>query len=290
VLDLTGYLRRLGLEYPGPPSVSGLFAIHRAQVERVAYSTVDIYRGRPPSIDPYESAARVVETGRGGYCYHLNGALSVVLAGLGFDVHRHRGGVWSEPDEVPLQPYPNHLALTVHGLPSTANPGGVWFVDAGLGDALYEPIPVRSGPLTQTGFGYRMSPSAALADGWRFEHDPRGSFRAMDFEVADASMADFAVGHLDLSTSPASGFVKWLSVQRRNGHGIVKLISLNLRRVTAEGSTEERLHGSAQLRAVLTDEFGMGLDDIGPDEWSRIYQRVRAAQDEYDRSLEPADG
>ena len=115
MLDLTGYLRRLGLEHPGPPSVSGLFAIHRAQVERVAYSTVDIYRGRPPSIDPYESADRVAATGRGGYCYHLNGALSVVLAELGFDIHRHRGFVWSQPEEVPLKPYANHLALTVHG-------------------------------------------------------------------------------------------------------------------------------------------------------------------------------
>jgi arylamine N-acetyltransferase len=115
VLDVHAYLRRLGLEHPGPPSVAGLFAIHRAQVERVAYSTVDIYRGRPPSIDPYESAARVAATGRGGYCYHLNGALSVVLAELGFDVHRHRGFVWKQPEEVPRKPYANHLALTVHG-------------------------------------------------------------------------------------------------------------------------------------------------------------------------------
>lgn len=290
MLDVHAYLRRLGLEHPGPPSVAGLFAIHRAQVERVAYSTVDIYRGRPPSIDPYESAARVAATGRGGYCYHLNGALSVVLAELGFDVHRHRGFVWKQPEEVPRKPYANHLALTVHGLSTTANPGGAWLVDAGLGDALYEPAPLRSGPLTQTGFTYRMSEAPTLPGGWRFEHDPRGSFVGMDFEAADATMADFAVGHHDLSTSPTSGFVQWLSVQRRDQHGVVKLISLNLVRTTGEDATTERLDGAARLRAVLTDEFGLQLDDIDADEWNDLYRRVREAQDEYERSLESVDG
>ena len=33
--DVQGYLRRLGLDDPGPPSAEALAAIHRAQVERV---------------------------------------------------------------------------------------------------------------------------------------------------------------------------------------------------------------------------------------------------------------
>ena len=103
-------------------------------------------------------------------------------------------------------------------------------------------------------------------------------------------MADFAVGHHDLSTSPTSGFVKWLSVQRRDQDGVAKLVSLNLVRTTADAATTERLDGAAQLRAVLTDEFGLQLDDIGADEWSDLYLRVREAQDEYERSLEPVDG
>jgi arylamine N-acetyltransferase len=112
----------------------------------------------------------------------------------------------------------------------------------------------------------------------------------MDFEPADATMADFAVGHHDLSTSPTSGFVKWLSVQRRDCDGVLKLISLNLVRTTAEGATTERIDGAARLRAVLTDEFRLDLDDIDSDDWNAVYRRVREAQDEYDRSLESVDG
>ncbi len=102
------------------------------------------------TVDPYESARRVVATGRGGYCFHLNGALSVLLAALGFDVRWHRGGVSDGGEPNPFEPFANHLALTVHGLPTPDAPDGVWFVDAGLGDALYEPIPLPATPLPAT--------------------------------------------------------------------------------------------------------------------------------------------
>jgi len=43
-------------------------------------------------IDPLGSARRILG-GRGGYCYHLNGAFSALLAWLGVDVSRHLAGV-----------------------------------------------------------------------------------------------------------------------------------------------------------------------------------------------------
>jgi arylamine N-acetyltransferase len=283
VIDVTGYLRRLGVEHPGTPSVAGLTMLHRAQVERVAYTTVDIQRGRPPSIDPEECAARLVATGRGGYCFHLNGAFSALLGALGFAVRRHRGGVWHSPDQVPLEPYPNHLALTVHDLPTTANPGGAWLIDAGLGDALWEPMALRSGSVEQGGFQYRVSPSPILAGGWRFQHDPRGSFAGMDFAPDVAAPDAFAVAHADLSTSPTSGFVTSLVAQRRHAKGYEKLVSLSLMRTTVAGTTTQSLTGPDELRAVLADEFALPLDDFEPDEWELVYRRARAAQDEYER-------
>ena len=285
VLDLMGYLARLGLDHPGEPTLDALFALHRAQVERVAYTTVDIQRGRPPSIDSYESAARVAAIGRGGYCYHLNGALSVVLAALGYDVHRHRGSVWRDPAAPLFQPYANHLALTVRGLPSPENPVGVWFVDAGLGDALHEPIALRAGPVTQGIFTYRLSPSPLVPGGWRFEHDPRCSFNGMDFEPGDATMADFADGHADLSTSRTSSFVRRLTAQRRHADGCDKLVSCTVLRTRADGVHIQRLASSAEVRSLLADEFGLPLDDLEPGEWDAVYQKARAAQEEYDRTV-----
>lgn len=66
------YLRRLGLERE-LPSADALARLHKAHAERVSYETVWIHSGVTWPIDPAVSIQRVATTGRGGYCYHLNG-------------------------------------------------------------------------------------------------------------------------------------------------------------------------------------------------------------------------
>ncbi|MFB6783623.1 hypothetical protein ACFCX0_41590 [Streptomyces sp. NPDC056352] len=41
MIDVDGYLAVLGVERPAGPSAEALWALHRAQVERVAYETLD---------------------------------------------------------------------------------------------------------------------------------------------------------------------------------------------------------------------------------------------------------
>jgi arylamine N-acetyltransferase len=282
--DVKGYLRRLALADPGPPSAQALAAIHRAQVERVPYSTIDIHLGRRTTVDPHEAFDRVVATGRCGYCFHCNGALAILLGELGYDVRRHRGGVWSGADEVPLRPFANHLALTVHGLPTEANPEGGWFVDAGLGDALHEPVPLRPCDVRQGPFRYSLESSPVLDGGWRFRHDPSGSFVAMDFEPRLARPADFVRSHRVLSTSPESNFVRYLIVARRDATGSHKLVSCSLTRRDGGGSTTTALNSPAEWFAALADVFLITLDDTTPEERDALWRRARHAQDEWDRS------
>jgi arylamine N-acetyltransferase len=85
-MDTAAYLRRLGVDDAGPPSAAALAALHRAHVVRVPYETIEIQLGRPTTVDPHEAAERIVECNRGGYCYHLNGAFSLLLYALGYDV------------------------------------------------------------------------------------------------------------------------------------------------------------------------------------------------------------
>jgi hypothetical protein len=116
------YLRRLGLDAE-PPSVEALQRLHRRQVERIPYETMWIHSGEAWGITCADSAARVALEGRGGYCYHLNGALSLLLESLGYEVTRHVGGVHG-PDGPDESSRANHLVLTVSGLPSSDNPSG----------------------------------------------------------------------------------------------------------------------------------------------------------------------
>src|SRR4029453_14127254 len=130
MFNTASYLRRLHLNDPGEPSVSALQTLHKAHVERVAYEALDIHFPRPTQIDPYESAERIVHNQRGGYCYHLNGAFSLLLSHLGYEVVWHRAGVQNHTDAAaPGADRANHLALTIHGLESEDCPSGIWLVD-----------------------------------------------------------------------------------------------------------------------------------------------------------------
>lgn len=62
---------------------------------------------------------RLLARHRGGYCYHLNGAFSLLLESLGFDVVWHRAGVQNRSEPDPVGPdSARHLTLTVHRAPS----------------------------------------------------------------------------------------------------------------------------------------------------------------------------
>lgn len=268
------YLRRLGLTTV-PPGIEGLFALHRAHAERVPYECLSIWLGRETTVDPIESAGRIVN-GRGGYCFHLNGAFGWLLESLGYRVSRHVGGVQGHANGE-AGATGNHLVLTVDGLPADDAPEGTWLVDLGMGDGLHEPLPLAPGDYRQGIFRYAVRPSEAEPDGWRFDHDPRGSFLGMDFRSAAADMSAFTDRHHELSTSPESGFVRTLMFARRDEAGVDILRGLTLRRVERE-TAETLLEEPGDYAAAVADVFGIVLTGAERD---LIWPRLRNAHENW---------
>jgi arylamine N-acetyltransferase len=279
-LDTSGYLERLGLAHPGEPSSAGLRALHAAHVERVAYEALEVQLDRWTTVDPHEAAERIVARHRGGYCYHLNGAFSLLLEALGYDVTWHRAGVENPADpDYPGAERANHLALTVRGLADESNPSGDWLVDVGLGDALHEPLPLREGEYVQGALRFRLRHSRIEPGGWRFEHDRRGSFVGMDFRPTRAATADFAERHRYLSTHPDSSFVRTCSILRRDAHGVDVLRGCVLHRIDDFAPTPRTIDTRGEWFEVLDDVFGLPLNDVGPAERTALWTRVRSAHE-----------
>ncbi|MEV0619412.1 arylamine N-acetyltransferase [Nonomuraea sp. NPDC050404] len=278
-MNTAAYLRRLGLPASGdaPISAEALHALHSAHVEKVSYEALEIWLGRPTTVDPVESAGRIIG-GRGGYCYHLNGAFSQLLLSLGYEVTRHVGGVQSRGKEPGISG--NHLVLTVRGLPSEANPGGEWLVDVGLGDALHLPLPLVAGSYRQGPFGYALRPSEVARGGWRFDHDPGGSFDGMDFGPEPTEMSAFAEMHRHLTTSPESGFVRVCAVQRRDAYGTDSLRGLVLSRL-GNGAHSVTLDTARDYYAALADVFLLPLDDVSADEKDKLWRKVYRAHESW---------
>jgi arylamine N-acetyltransferase len=267
------YLARLGVEAE-PPSVEAMCTVVRRQAERVPYETMWIQSGELWGIDPRESARRVARRGRGGYCYHLNGALGLLLHSLGYDVHGHVGSVHvsSEPDPSSAA---NHLALTVTGLPTSSNPTGSWYVDTGLGDALHEPLPLVSGSYVQGPF--RLGLERVSGTAWHLTHDPAGGFSGMTWTTAPARQADFEERHAWLSGSSASGFVQVPMAERRDATGVDVIRGLVRMRIGADAFTAEPVESRQAWFDLLAGEFGLHFDGSPPGARDRLWGTVVAA-------------
>ncbi|ANN15600.1 arylamine N-acetyltransferase [Amycolatopsis orientalis] len=277
-VDVPAYLARLGLGHE-PPSLDALFRLHRAHVERVPYEDLEVQLGRVTSLDPAVSFGRIA-TGRGGYCYHLNGAFSALLKALGYQVTRHPGGAHTAQETAGI--HLNHLALTVTGLPETPEVG--WLVDVGLGDGIHEPLPLREGEYKQGPLVFRMRTSEITPGGWRFDHDPQGSFVGMDFAPETAVMPDFAEKHVELSTSENSGFVRTLVLQRRDAESLDSLRALTLTHLPG-GKTV--LESPAEWWTAIEDVFGVRRGLFTDEERDRLWRQAVA---QHERHLAGAEG
>ncbi|MGH9275609.1 MAG: arylamine N-acetyltransferase family protein [Acidimicrobiales bacterium] len=279
------YLRRLGLDAE-PPSADALQHLHRRQVERVPYETMWIHAGEAWGIEPADSVQRVARDGRGGYCFHLNGAFSELLRSLGYMVTRHVGGVHGPggPDAEMLS---NHLVLTVAGLPTDENPAGTWYVDAGLGDALYETVPLAPAAFEQGPFHLVLAETDDGVGDWHLTHDPAGSFTGMSWRTAPATIGDFAERHRWLSTSPESGFVRVATAQRRDATGVDIVRGLVVTRVGEGAATTAPLTERADWFGALADIFDLRFEHTPPEALDNLWASALASHERWEAAGRP---
>ena len=259
------YLELLGVDArPGEVDGAALAALQQAHVERVPYETLDIVRGAPPGIDPHACARRIV-AGRGGYCYHLNGAFASLLEWLDVDVTRHRAGVQGADVPEPPGANGNHLGLTVR-----TPDGSRWLVDAGLGTGPAHPLPLAEGVHEQEGFRYELHPSPLAPGGWRFEHDPRGGWLLFDLASEPATTRDFSAMHAELSTGR---FARVVTAQRRAGAGLQILRGCVYTEISDDVRARD-ITGPDDWWGLVVDHFGLAYGDLTPEEREGLWSRV----------------
>ena len=272
------YLELLGLDLrPGEVDSVSLAVLQRTHLERVPYETLDIVRGAPPGIDPHACARRVVG-GRGGYCYHLNGAFASLLEWLRVDVTRHLAGVQGSDVPEPPGANGNHLGLTVR-MPD----GESWLVDAGLGTGPAVPIPLTEGVHEQDGFRYELRPSPVAPGGWRFEHDPRGGWLRFDMASGPATTEDFLAMHAELSTGR---FARVVTAQRHAGRRLEIL----------RGCVYTEVDGAVRAQDVTDPDdwwglvlghFGLAYGDLTTHEREALWRRVHDTHLAWDTAGRP---
>lgn len=276
------YMKRLGTEM-NSPTKEFLFEIHKAHVEKIPWQTVDLFAGKPIPIDFENSVNHILNNGS-GYCFHLNGAFSLLLKSLGYSVSLHRAGVQSYGDEPKINSY--HLGLTVNMLDEDLKKHR-WVVDVGLGDMPFEPVPLLPGEYHQSPYIYKICNSKAVKDGWRLEHDPQGAFVGVDFDpevVEDIEV--FKPNHEFLSTSPDSKWINLLLVRNRHREGSNELRGCIFSQRNDKGIQKNEIINRSLWFDLLGEVFGEKLDHFSKHEKDELWTKAIRIHEDWKRSLE----
>ncbi|MGN6379795.1 MAG: arylamine N-acetyltransferase family protein [Gaiellales bacterium] len=218
--------------------------VHRAHMLSAPFENLDIHLGGWNVLDRRASYRKVVRRRRGGWCFELNGAFSLLLQELGFEVTLLAASVHGDAGPSPLR---NHLTLRV----DLDRP---WLADVGFGESFTRPIALdQAGDQRRDGRVYRL---VRNGDEITMTEDGRPQYT---FTPRPVRMRTFARANRVLQTDPASHFVRNRICSLATDRGRISLSGLRLIDPVDGRRSERELRDDAEWREVLRDRFGVVL-------------------------------
>ena len=108
-MDVAAYLDRIGMSGLVELDLANLERLQRLHLTAVPFENLDVFYRRGVDTSHDWSVPKIVDRGRGGWCFELNGAFGALLSALGFEVRRMAATVLYPP----VSPMPTHLTLEV---------------------------------------------------------------------------------------------------------------------------------------------------------------------------------
>jgi N-hydroxyarylamine O-acetyltransferase len=247
-MDLTVYARRIGFAGAMRPTAECLRALHLAHATHVPFENIEVLMRRPVRLDLTSLWKKLVEDGRGGYCFEQNTLFAAVLEEAGFRVRRlaarvRMGAVGTRPR--------THMLLAVEA------DGRQWLCDVGFGgDALLCPVAWIPGETSaQFAWKYRLVEEAPgyVLQTWR----ENAWVDLYSFTMEEQFAVDYEVANYYTATYPDSFFRKQLMVHLPAPDVRVTLVGRRLIERRPEGASEVVLADDAAVLEVLATRFGM---------------------------------
>lgn len=262
-IDLDAYLHRIKLSTPPHADLATLRAIIAAHVAAIPFENLDPFLGITPALDIASVQRKLVQGGRGGYCFEQNRLLGAALRAIGFTVSDLGARVLSglPADAMPAR---THMILRVE------LDGESWLVDAGYGGStptaplrlvadVVQPTPHEPFRLQRQQGDWELS--VCIAGEWKpmYRCDMQPQY-AIDYEVSNYWVA----------TRAESKFVANLFAARAPSGRRLALHNRQFTEYRPDGArTQRTLAGAGEIRTVLQREFLIRLPDH-PDLYRRL--------------------
>jgi N-hydroxyarylamine O-acetyltransferase len=248
---LDNYLARIGYSGPVAADYATLAALHTSHLQAIPFEALDPLLGRPVKLDLASVQAKLLDEGRGGYCFEQNLLFRSALEVIGFEVTGLAGRVrWMSPPESPLGPK-THMMLKV----DLAE--GTYLADVGFGACLLDaPLLFKTDIEQATSMGtYRLTRSGDL---YALSARRQGGWRTMyAFDLQPQIQADYELGNYFTSTSPLVPLTSRLIMERLDGERRHRLVDRIFSTEARDGEviSERALRSANELHEVLRDIF-----------------------------------
>ena len=250
--QVSAWLERLGLQYPAVLDATFLDLVQRQHLRRIPFETLDVAPlGRYQPLSYQDSYDKIVESGRGGYCFELNGLLGTMLEALGYLVIVHPGH-WVTDPATPFDRF-EHFVLEV----TVPDEGSRWYVDVAAGRENPQGI-VELGGIAAD----EQHRSRQVGSEWHLERaDGAGGWQPrLVWYSQICTLDDFQTRHRYFHTDPDSIFRRLVLCTMQTENGRITLAN-HTQIVTEHGiRTETELGDDAAWRQALATHFGIQIE------------------------------
>jgi len=273
--DLDAYLAHIGYDGPRAPTLEVLKAVHYRQALTVPFENLMVLAGEPPKLDIASLQEKIIQRGRGGYCFEVNALLATALEALGFCVTRLMARVrWKTPEDVPTGR--THMLLQID------LPEGSYLADAGFGGiTMTGPIPFKAGEVLETPHEPRRLVRVDQAvDTWELQVLLGNAWAPVHQFTREAQTdADYALSNWFTATHPESIFVQYLIAARPQADRRVTLFNTELTLRDRDGRAQvTQLETPDDIAGALETHFDLPVSQearasiLAPrlDEWRRL--------------------
>lgn len=263
---LDAYFARIGHHPDRSATLGTLQAIVARHTAVIPFENVDSFLGRPVRLDSGSLTAKLIDAGRGGYCFEQNLLLRQVLTTLGYRVTGLAARVrWNVPADV-ITPR-GHKLLRVD-LPDE----GPCIVDVGFGGLTLTGVLrlVLDEEQTTPHEPFRLRPTrddpAVLAMEAKLPSAPEMWKPLYEFDLRPQQLIDYEVSNHWVSTHPASPFTSNLMAARTDPRRRFTLRNNELAIHDVDGPSRRQTLATPQdVTDSLTEQFHLHLTPADKD-------------------------
>ncbi len=265
-MNLDAYLKRIDYLHSLSPDLDTLTRLQEHHTRSIPFENLNPLLGIPVKLDRESLQQKLVNDGRGGYCFENNGFFKMVLEEIGFEVTPLAGRVmWNQPEDIVARK--THMILLVH------IHGADYLVDVGFGGyvptvpLLFKPDLIQQTPHES----YRLEKNENVYT-LRIRVDEK--WRIMyRFKVDPVPQIDYEVANWYTSTCPACFFTTGLDVARadtgyrytlRDNRFVIRNAEKKkeIRILSSVNELKEVLRSYFKIRLPLADNLDARLNDV----------------------------